>query len=220
MSGGFRTGRLGSCLGRAARAICAVLLAGALAIFFVASVAQATVSGATGLFTASDAPPDAATAMTTEANSVIVRLSGVEASPTAAAQNTSLSEPPLADRTGAASYIPDAGAVLEIAPQTNLDGMEIFDVYPGQITERDAGLDVLQMVLTAAEGNPAFSERNPRVRNTAALDLVANGLGPTTITRRGAGRFGSGLDLSLLRIFLVLVGTVVAGVALARWKLT
>ena len=113
-----------------------------------------------------------------------------------------------------------ASAMLEVAPQTKTDAAEIFDVDPGPITEREAVLDIVQIVLAAAEGNPAFSEGNPRVRNTAAFDLVADGLGPTTITKRGAGRFGSGFDFSLLRIFLVLLGTVVAGLALARWKFT
>jgi len=219
MSRGFRAWGSGSCLGRAARALCSVLPAGALSIYFVARVAQATVSGASGVFIAGDAPPEAAAAMTTEANSVIVRLWDPEANPAAAAQPISLGEVQSANPAGA-WYLPEAGAMLEVALQTNIDGTEIFDVYPGQITERDAALDVVQIVLAAAEGSPVFSERNPRVRNTAALDLVANGLGPTTITRRGAGRFGTGLDLSLLRIFLVLLGTVVAGVALARWKLT
>lgn len=214
MSGGFRTGRLGSCLDRAAPALCAVLLAGALSIFFVASVAQATVSGATGFFIADGAPPDAA--MTTEANSVLL---GLDANPAAAAQSISLGEAQSANPAGA-WFIPDAVAVLEVAPQTNIDGVGIFDVYPDQITERDAALDVVQIVLAAAEGNPAFSENNPRVRNAAAFDLAANGLGPTTITKRGAGRFGSGFDSGLLHIFLVLLGTVVAGVAVARWKLT
>jgi len=220
MSGALNAKRLGACLDRAARALRAVLPAGALPIFLVAGVAHATVSGATGFFIAGEALPDAAAAMTTEANSVVVRLSGLEVSPTAAAQKTGLSEPPFANRTGAASYIPDAGAVLEVAPQTNIDGAEIFDIDPGAITEGDAALDVVQIVLAAAEGNPAFSVRNPRVRNAAAFDLAANGLGPTTIAKRGAGRFGSGFDSGLLHIFLVLLGTVVAGVAVARWKLT
>ena len=219
MSGGFRAGRLGLCLHRAARALRIVLPPSALSIFFVASVAQATVSGATGFFIAGDAPPDAAAAMMTAANSVIVRLSGVEANPAAAAQPISLGEAQSAD-PAAAWFIPEAGAMLEVAPQTKTDAAEIFDVDPSLITEREAALDIVQIVLAAAEGNPAFSESNPRVRNTAAFDLVANGLGPTAITKRGAGRFGSGFDFSLLRIFLVLLGTVVAGIALARWKFT
>ena len=219
MSGGFRAGRLGFCLHRATRALRILLPPSALSLFFVAGVAQATISGATGFFIAGDAPPDAAAAMMTAANSVIMRLSGLEANPAAVAQSISLGEAQSANPAGA-WFIPDAGAMLEVAPQTKIDAAEIFDVDPSPITERDAALDIVEIVLAAAEGNPAFSESNPRVRNTAALDLVANGLGPTTITRRGAGRFGSGFDFSLLRIFLVLLGTVVAGVALARWKFT
>jgi hypothetical protein len=219
MSGGFRAGRLGLCLHRAARALRMVLPPSALSIFFVASVAQATVSGATGLFITGDAPPDAAAAMMTPANSVTVRLSGPEANPVAAARPISLVEAQSGNPSGA-WFIHEAGAMLEVAPQTKIDAAEIFDVDPGPITEREAALDIVQIVLAAAEGNPAFSEGNPRVRNTAAFDLVSDGLGPTTITKRGAGRFGSGFDFSLLRIFLVLLGTVVAGLALARWKFT
>jgi hypothetical protein len=215
MSRGFRGGRLRSWLDRAARGLCTVLLPSALSIFFAASVAHATLSGTTSFFISGDAPPDAVAAT----NSLIARISGLEAKRAAAAQPISGGEAQPANPAGA-WYTHDAGAVFEVAPQTNIDAAEIFDVDPGPITERNAALDVVQIVLAAAEGNPAFSERNPRTQSTAALDLAADGLGPTTIVRRGASRFGSGFDFSLLRIFLVLLGTVVAGVAVAHWKLT
>jgi hypothetical protein len=212
MSRGFRAGKWGSCPGRR---LSAVFLLTALSIFFAASVAYATMSGTAGFFIAGDAPPVAAAAT----NWPIAGFSGLEANRAVAAQPTSPGEVQSADPAGP-WYLPDAGAVLEVAPQTTVDAAEIFDVDPGPTTERDAALDVAEIALAAAEGNPAFSDRSPRIQSTAALDFVANGLGPTAIARREAGRFGSGFDFSLLRIFLVLLGTVVAGVAVAHWKLT
>ena len=184
-------------------------------MFFAVSGAYATMSGTAGFFIAGDAPPDAAAAT----NWPIAGFSGLEANRAAAAQAISRGDAQSANRV-VAWYIPDAGAVLEVLPQTSIDAPEAFDVDPSPITERDAALDIVQIVLAAAERNPAFSERYPRTQSAAALDLVANGLGPTAIARRDAGRFGSGFDFSLLRIFLVLLGTVVAGVAVAHWKLT
>ena len=184
-------------------------------MFFAVSGAYATMSGTAGFFISGEAPPAAAAAT----NWPIAGFSDLEANRAVAAQPISRGDAQSADPAGA-SYLPDAGAALEITAQTNINAAEAFDVDPSPITERDAALDIVQIALAAAEGNPAFSERNPRTQSTAALDLVANGLGPTAIARRDAGRFGSGFDFSLLRIFLVLLGTVVAGVAVAHWKLT
>lgn len=220
MSGRFGAGRLGPSLGRAARALCLALRPGALSIFLLASAAQATVTTTTASFIGGGGSGDARAAITTGTNLPIARLSGLKAIIGAAAEETGRIETTLANAPDAASEISDIDAFIDVASAMTIDYGEIFYVDPGLITERHAALDIAEIVFESAGENPVFADGNSQAQSTAALDLIANGLGPTTIVKRGAGRFGGGFDFSLVRVFLVLLGTVVAALALARWKLT
>jgi hypothetical protein len=112
------------------------------------------------------------------------------------------------------------GALIDTAPQMNIDYAEIFNVDPGPITERRTAVDISQIVMTPAGPNPSSNDYNSYVQSTTTLDLVANGLGPTAVVKRGRVPFDPGLDFTLLRIFLGLVVTGLAVLGVARWKLT
>ena len=205
----FRAGRLGPALGRAARALCVDLSTAALSIFLLASTAQATVTTTMASFTEGAGSADAWAAITTGTNSLTAGISGSEAYLPAAAAQVSRIETTFA-----------IDALNDFAPRSTIDYAEIFHGASGPITEQDAALDLAQLILVPAGGNPALTDGNSYMRSAAALDLVANGLGPTSIVKRGAGRFGSAFGFNLLPVFLVLRGSVVAGLALAHWKLT
>lgn len=106
--------------------------------------------------------------------------------------------------------------LLDLAPQTDLDYAEIFDFDRDLIIEPMAGADVAQIALTAARNNPPPVGRNLRFEDAATLDLATNGLGSTFVANRG----NSGLDFSILRVFLLIFVTVLIAFVVVRWKLT
>lgn len=100
--------------------------------------------------------------------------------------------------------------------QTDLDYAEIFDFDRDLIIEPMAGTDVAQIALTAARNNPPPVGRNLRFEDAAALDLATNGLGRTTVVKRGSFSLGSGFDFGILRVFLVIFATVLIALAVIR----
>lgn len=189
--------------------LCVDLSTGALLIFLLASAAQATETATIAPFTEGEGSTDAWAAIPTGTNSLILGTSGPEAYLPAAAEQVSRIETTFA-----------IDALIDFAPRSTIDYAEIYRAPLGPITERDAALDLAQLILAPARGNPALTDGNSYMQSAAALDLLANGLGPTSIVKRGAGRFCSGFGFSLLPVFLVLLGSIVAGLALAHWKLT
>lgn len=149
-----------------------------------------------------------------------MRRSGLDPGAKTVGHEISCVEITMSEGPTSTSYIRGIEAFIDGAPRMDIDYAEIFNVDPGPITERRTAVDISQIVLAPPDPNPSFNDYDSYVQGTTGLDLVANGLGPTAVVKRGRVPFDPGLDFTLLQIFLGLLVTVLAGLALARWKLT
>jgi hypothetical protein len=123
-------------------------------------------------------------------------------------------------RPAPAATIPSSAEFIEFAPQINIDYAEIFDFDRGPISEPAATADIAQMALVAASANLSSAARNSRFQSIDALDLLRNGLGPTSSVKRGRLSSSDGLDSSILRVFFLILVTVLVAFAVIRWKLS
>jgi hypothetical protein len=195
-----------------------MLLSGAALPLFLAGGAQATVSTWEASATnppGGGGPVDAAATITTDTNSLIVELSNLEANPSSAAQEFSGIEISFSDAVASLSLTGSTGTLIDIGS----DGT--FGIDPGTITHWGATLDMGQVLLTTSgsgapggkpidliigppdgvglysSANSSITGRNPQIQSTAAFDLLAHGLGPTSVVTGVSFSFGSRPDFRL-----------------------
>jgi hypothetical protein len=174
----------------------------ALSMLLLANAAHALVSTSTISGTRRDEPPRASAVPSAGTSPLNLSLSD-----SAASRKVAAIDVPLGDHANTLSLMSNMKDLVDLDSGINANFDEMFCVEAEPIVQQSGAVDIGQIQLAAADAEPAITGRYRRLQDIATLELMANGLGSTSLVKSNRFSSSGGLSFNLTAISVGSLGT-------------